>query len=80
MNSLRTVINYPTNKINITIKKQFAYIAYELLSKYQSRLGDYLKYTSKVTSTSNDINIVITPKSVSDIKQTKPYEYHVICK
>ena len=58
---MRQLIKLPINQVNISINKQFAYITYQLVSKYQQKLGDYLNYSTTITP-SGDINIKITPE------------------
>jgi hypothetical protein len=55
---MRSLINFPVNQITIKMKKHVAYITYELLTKYQQNLGDYLKYSHNITP-SGDIKIKI---------------------
>jgi hypothetical protein len=75
---MRSLIKLPTNQVTISMKKQFAYIAFELLTKYQSRIGDYLKYEHGITKT-GDLNIKVTPVSNKPIQQDT-YKFYPIYK
>ena len=78
MNSFRSIINFPTKYTGFTIKKQFAYIGLELISKYQQQLSDYLNYTTKFDS-NGDIIVTVQPVQQSQTKR-EPYKSYVIYK
>ena len=79
MNSFRSAINFPTMQTGFTIKKQFAYIGLQMISKYQQQLSEYLKYSTKFDS-NGDIVVTVQPVQTLTEQKKEPYKSYVIYK